>query len=46
MSNQEEVFRRYEKLLKAAKKEASAPKNKLDGCARCIYFRPNCPSCK
>lgn len=41
MRNQEEVFRQYEKLSKAAKKEASAPKNKPGSCARCIYCRPD-----
>ena len=41
MSKQEEIFRRYEKLAKAAKKSAPELKDKPGSCARCIYYRPD-----
>lgn len=41
MSKQEEIFRRYEKMAKAMKKETLEPKDKPGSCARCIYYRPD-----
>lgn len=35
MSKKDEVFRRYEKLAKAAKRE------KPGSCAHCLYYRPD-----
>ena len=41
MSKQEEIFRRYEKLAKAAKKSAPKQADKPGSCPRCIYYRPD-----
>lgn len=42
MSKKDEVFRRYEKLVKAAKKEnpGNASDHKPGSCAHCLYYRP------
>lgn len=39
MRKQEEILKRYEKLVKAAKK--AGPASKPASCARCIYYRPD-----
>lgn len=43
MSKKDEVFRRYEKLAKAAKREkpGSASEHKPGSCAHCLYYRPD-----
>lgn len=43
MSKKDEVFRRYEKLAKAAKREKleSASDHKPGSCAHCLYYRPD-----
>lgn len=41
MSRNEELFRRYEKLAKEAKKSPPESKDKPVSCARCIYSRPD-----
>ena len=43
MSKKDEVFRRYEKLAKAAKKEnpGNASDHKPGSCAHCLYYRPD-----
>ena len=43
MSKKDEVFRRYEKLTKAAKREkpGSASEHKPGSCAHCLYYRPD-----
>ena len=43
MSKKDEVFRRYEKLAKAAKREkhGSSSENKPGSCAHCLYYRPD-----
>ena len=43
MSKKDEVFRRYEKLSRAAKREnpGSASEHKPGSCAHCLYSRPD-----
>ena len=43
MSKKDEIFRRYEKLAKAAKKEnpGNASDHKPGSCAHCLYYRPD-----
>ena len=43
MSKKDEIFRRYEKLAKAAKREKleSASGHKPGSCAHCLYYRPD-----
>ena len=43
MSKKDEVFRRYEKLSRAAKREnpGSASEHKPGSCAHCLYYRPD-----
>jgi len=41
MSKQEEIFRRYEKLAKAARKDTPVSADKPRSCACCIYYRPD-----
>ena len=43
MSKKDEVFRRYEKLAKAAKREkpGSASEHKPGSCAHCLYYCPD-----
>ena len=43
MSKKDEIFRRYEKLARAAKREnpGSASEHKPGSCAHCLYYRPD-----
>ena len=43
MSKKDEIFRRYEKLARAAKREnpESASEHKPGSCAHCLYYRPD-----
>lgn len=43
MSKKDDVFRRYEKLARAAKREnpGSASEHKPGSCAHCLYYRPD-----
>lgn len=43
MSKKDEVFRRYEKLARAAKREkpGNASEHKPGSCSHCLYYRPD-----
>ncbi len=41
MNKQDELLRRCEKLVKAAKRSAPNPDRKPCSCSRCDYYRPD-----